>query len=227
MPYDPNQPRDKQGRWTKGQVAGGVLGAALLAGLMSAAGGGDAVTSIGAGLDAASSQAAVDQSAVDDDTASSRKAAAKGDETGAWERMALKKLKQEVKRELRCAVQSFGQVQQFFIRHPCDKLQQYLFPLVDTHGNIIVCSVMWVTFSTGSTAMDFTSLEDTYGTGDVTPFGTELLQLGGIHFTGKHYRSRRDGKLVVIAETEPVHGTPSNFLLQEVATVADVLPPPH
>ena len=227
MPYDPAQPRDKRGRWTKGKLAGGALGAALIASLMSAAGGGDAVTSIGAGLDAASSQAAVDQSAVDEDTVSSRKAAAKGDETEAWERMALKKLKQEVKRELQCTVQSFGQVQQFFIQHPCDKLQQYLFPLIDTHGDVVVCSVMWVTFSSDTTATDFIHLEDTYGTGDVTPFGTELLQLGGIHFTGKHYKSRQDGKLVVIAETEPAHGAPSAFLLQEIATVSDVLPPPR
>ena len=225
MPYDPGQPRDNKGRWTKGKVAGGVLGAALAASLMSAAGGGDAVTSIGAGLDAATSQTAVDQSTVDEDTASSRKAAAKGDEADAWERMALKKLKQEVKRELRCAVQSFGQVQQFFIQHPCDKLKQYLFPLMDAQGDVIVCSVMSVTFSSDTAATDFKHLEDTYGTGDVTPVGTELLQLGGIHFTGKHYRSRQDSKLVVIAETEPARGAPSNFLLQEVATVADVLPP--
>jgi hypothetical protein len=226
MPGDPNQPRDSRGRWTKGKAAGGVLGLALLASLMSAAGGGDAVTSIGAGLDAAASQTAVDQSVVDEDTASSRKAATKGDETDAWQRIALKKLKQQVKRELRCAVQSFGQVQQFFIQHPCDRLQQYLFPLIDTHGDIIVCSVMWVTLSSDTTATEFERLEDTYGTGDVTPFGTELLQLGGIHFTGKHYRSRPDGKLVVIAETEPARGQPSNLLLQEVATIADVLPPP-
>jgi hypothetical protein len=60
----------------------------------------------------------------------------------------------------------------------------------------------------------------------VTPFGTEVLALGGFRFTGKHYKSRLHGSLVVIAETEHVRGQPSNTLLKEVATVADVLPPP-
>jgi hypothetical protein len=68
-------------------------------------------------------------------------------------------------------------------------------------------------------------VEDTYGSGDVTPFATEALGLVGFHFTGKHYKSRQDGSLVVIAEADPLRGQPSNNLLREVATVADVLPP--
>jgi hypothetical protein len=43
----------------------------------------------------------------------------------------------------------------------------------------------------------------------------------------KKLKQRHEDKLVVIAETEPAHGAPSNFLIQEVATVADVLPPPR
>jgi hypothetical protein len=123
-------------------------------------------------------------------------------------------------------VQSFGQVQQFFLRHPCDKLDQLLFAVNDTHGNLIVGSVMWVKMPSDSGAAQFMRLEDTFGTGDVTPIGTEVLELGHIRFTGKHYKSRPDGSLVVIAETEPLRGQPSNTLLKEVATVADVLPPP-
>ena|SRR6266700_1517828 len=95
-----------------------------------------------------------------------------------------------------------------------------------TQSDLIVGSVMWVKMPSDADAAGFIELEDTYGTGDVTPFGTEVLELGGIRFTGKHYKSRSDGSLVVIAETEPVRGQPSNTLLKEVATVADVLPPP-
>jgi hypothetical protein len=202
-------------------VAGGVVGAALLAGLMSAAGGADATASIGAGLDTA-----VSQSTVDAETASSQEAAKTGDDTEAWRRLALKEIKKDVKRELRCAVQSFGQVQQFFLRHPCDKLDQLLFAISDTHGDIVVGTVMWVTMPSDSEASEFKQLEDTYGTGDVTPVGTQILQLGGIRFSGKHYKSRSDGSLVVISEAEPARGQPSNMLLQEVATISDVLPPP-
>lgn len=221
MSYNPNQPRDARGRWTTGKAASGVVGAALLAGLMTAAGGGDVTASVGAALDTA-----VSQTTVDAETASSRQAAAKGDETEAWQRMALKESHKNIKHELRCAVQSFGQVQQFFLRHPCDKLDQLLFAVRDAQGSLIVCSVMWVKMPSKATAAQFMQLEDTYGTGDVTPFGTEVLELGNIRFTGKHYKSRPDGSLVVIAETEPVGGHPSNTLLKEVATVADVLPPP-
>jgi len=188
---------------------------------MAAAGGGDVTASVGAALDTA-----VSQSTVDAETASSREAAAKGDETEAWQRMALKESRHFITHELRCAVQSFGQVQQFFLRQPCDKLDQLLFAVSDAQGNLIVGSVMWVKMPSKATAAQFMQLEDTYGTGDVTPFGTEVLELGGIRFTGKHYKSRPDGSLVVIAETEPVRGHPSNTLLKEVATVADVLPPP-
>ncbi|HYS35982.1 MAG TPA: hypothetical protein VEO01_10145 [Pseudonocardiaceae bacterium] len=216
-----NQPRGADGRWIKGKAAGGVVGAALVAGLMAAAGGGDVTASVGAALDTA-----VSQSTVDAETASSRQAAAKGDETGAWQRMGLKELKKPIKRELRCAVQSFGQVQQFFLRHPCDKLDQLLFVVGDAQGDTIVGTVMWVKMPSKSAAAEFRRVEDTYGSGDVTPLGTEVLELGGVRFTGKHYKSRPDGSLVVVAETEPVRGRPSNTLLKEVATVADVLPPP-
>jgi hypothetical protein len=85
--------------------------------------------------------------------------------------------------------------------------------------------IMWVTMPSANDAARFIRLEDTYGSGDVTPFGTEVLAAGGIHFTGKHCRSRRDGSLVVIAETEPVRGEPSDAFLQATVDVADVLPP--
>jgi hypothetical protein len=37
--------------------------------------------------------------------------------------------------------------------------------------------------------------------------------------------SRLDGKPVVIAETDPIKGRPSDAFLKQVADVADVLPP--
>ena len=220
MPFNPNQPRDAGGKWTKGKVAGGAVGAALVATLMSAAVGGDVGTSIGAGLDAASSQ-----STADAETASSREAAKKGNDTEAWRRMALKEIKKDVQRQLQCAVQSYGQVRQFFVRHPCDKLDQKLFAVSDPKGDVVAGLVMWVKMPSSALAAQLKQLEDTYGTGDVTPFGTEVLELGSFRFTGKHYKSRLDGSLVVIAETEPAHGQPSNTLLKNVAEVADVLPP--
>src|SRR5205823_5461758 len=190
----PNQPRDERGRWTN-KAASGVAGAALLAGLMAAAGGSDATASVGAALDAATSQRAAKAK-----TSSSQKAAKKGNEAEAWQRMALKKIRKNVEHQLRCGVQSYGRVQQLFLRHPCDKLHQRLFALGDAQGNAIAVSLMWVKMPSSAEAAELKHLEDTYGTGDVTPIGTELLELGDFRFTGKYYKSRQDGSLVVIAE---------------------------
>ncbi|WP_409185900.1 hypothetical protein F9C11_17295 [Amycolatopsis sp. VS8301801F10] len=218
MPFDPNQPRGPDGKWIK---TGGVFAAAALATAVAAASGGDAVTSVGAGLDAATTK-----SVSDTDMANSKKAARKGNRTEAWRRLALKEARKKVEKDLRCAVQSYGQVQQFFLRHPCKKLDQLLFVVQDSSGNTIAGSVSWVTMPSAESAAQLRTLEDTYGSGDVTPFGTEILEANGFRFTGKHYRSRLDGKLVVIAETDPITGHPSDAFLKQVADVADVLPPP-
>lgn len=187
---------------------------------MAAANGADVTTSVGTALDTAASQ-----SSVDAETASSRDAAKKGNEKEAWQRMALREIDRQVKNGLRCAVQSFGQVQQFFVNHPCKKLDQVVYALEDTNDNVIIGTVMWVTMPSAGEAEQLQRVEDTYGTGDVTPFTSEILGLGGVKFTGQHYRSRLDGSLLVISETEPLRGQPSNQLLLDVATVADVLPP--
>jgi hypothetical protein len=221
VPFDRNQPRGPDGKWIKKSAAGGAVIAALIAATTSAIGGGGAVTSVGAGLDAATSQTAAEAR-----TANGRNAAKKGDRAEAWRRMALKEINKNIKHDLRCAVQSHGQVQQFFLKHPCDKLDQLLFAVTGTKGDLIIGTVMWVKMPSSTSAQQLKNLEDTYGTGDVTPFGTEVLQLGAFRFTGKHYQSRVDGRLVVIAETEPARGHPSDTLLKQVATVADVLPPP-
>jgi hypothetical protein len=218
VPFNPNQPRGPDGKWIK---KGGVFGAAALAAVVAAASGGDIVTSVGAGLDAATTR-----SVSEADTANSKKAARKGDRAEAWRRLALKEIRKDLKKNLRCAAQSFGQVQQFFLRHPCDKLDQLLFVVQDKNGNPIAGSVAWVRMPSAESATQLRRLEDTYGSGDVTPFAREVLAAGGFRFTGKHYRSRLDGKLVVIAETDPIKGHPSDAFLNQVADVADVPPPP-
>lgn len=214
------QPRDEKGRWVK-VGAGGVVGAALLAGVMAWAGGGDLTASVGAALDSATSSGVTDA-----DAARAENDAKKGDETGARRRLGLKELKRDLKREVRCAAQSFGEVQRFFLRHPCRKLDQLLFLWSDSDGNELVGSVMWVRMPSKGDAAQFKRIEDKYGSGDVTPVGTEILEVGGIHFTGKHYKSRPDDSLVVVAETEPVRGQPSEVFLKQVADVVDALPPP-
>ena len=204
---------------SKGSAAGIVVAGAVIAGLMTAAGGGSATESVGSALDSAAEQKAKTGKSSNED-------ARKKDRAKTWERKALHEIRDTVEQDLRCAVQSYGQVQQFFLRTPCDSLDQMLLALGDAQGNVIAVSVMWVKMPSADEADQVKELEDTYGTGDVTPFATEALQLGGFKFTGQHYASRANGSMVVIAETEPVQGQTSAALLDDVAKLAVVLPPP-
>ncbi|RRO14708.1 hypothetical protein EIL87_18345 [Saccharopolyspora rhizosphaerae] len=129
-------------------------------------------------------------------------------------------------RDLPCVAQSYGEVQQYFLRHPCKRLQQRLFPVADAEGNVIAVSLMWVRMPSWSSASGLKKVEDEYGTGDVIPFGTQLLGFGGVRFTAKHYDSQQRGAMLTIAEAEPVRGNPSNAFLDSVASVVVELPPP-
>lgn len=211
---------DAQGRTrpiTPKKGTGAVVATAVLTGILASVGGADATTSVGAALDSAQSQ-------IQAETNSARDAAESGDETEAWRRLGLKELKQAVKQHLQCAVQSYSQVQEFFLQHGCTSLDGKLIPLVDLHGDVVVVSVAWVRMPSDSDATALKQLEDTYGTGDITPLSTELLELRGIRFTAQHYKSRQDGSLVVVAEAEPVQGQPPTQFLDGVADVAASLP---
>ena len=91
MPGNPNQPRDAQGKWRK-TAAGGVVGTTLLAGLMASGGGGGTAGSVGTTLDSAAGQRVTQVKS----TRSSRNAAKKGNEREAWDRMALRKIRNEI-----------------------------------------------------------------------------------------------------------------------------------
>lgn len=190
---------------------------------MASGGGGGTAGSVGTTLDSAAGQRVTQVKS----TRSSRNAAKKGNEREAWDRMALRKVRNEIQRgDLHCAAQSYGEVQEFFLRHPCEKLQQRLFPLADDRGNVIAVSIMWVTMPSRADATELKRVEDTYGTGDVAPVGTQLLGLGDVRFTGRHYASRRTGSQLVITETEPLRGQPSDSVLDDVAAIANLLPAP-
>jgi len=205
---------------TKRKTAGAVIAGAVVAGFMTAASGGGATASVGAALDSATSASA------DAQTADGEDAARKGDDSDAWERMAMKELKKTIKQRLQCGLQSTGQVQQFFLRTPCESLEELLFALDDSTGNLMVVSVAWVKMSSEDDATQLKTLEDTYGSGDITPIETQILGLSGIHFTGRHYASRQDGSLVVVSEAESVRGHPSTTLLNDAPKVAAVVPSP-
>ena len=194
----------------------------MVASLMVAGGGGGTTASVGTAVDSAAGARATQAK----NTRSGRNAARKGNEREAWDRMGLRRVRDEVRRDLDCAAQSYGEVQQYFLRHPCKRLQQRLIPVADAENNVIVVSVMWVSMRSRSDAAGLKRVEDEYGTGDVIPVGSQLLGFGGIRFTGRYYDSDQKGSMLAIAEAEPAQGNPSAELLDGAASVAVLFPSP-
>lgn len=213
---NPDQPRDKKGRWTTGTagVAAAALVSTVAVGSTGALGGGS--SSIGSGGGSANSAS----------KAGSKDAARKGQHSNAFRQLKLKNIRKKVQRELHCAKHSFGEVQQFFLSNPCRELDRMLLAAGDEHGNDIAVSIAWVRMPRAGGATEFKSLVDVDGTGNISPLGSAVLGLAKIEFTGRYYDSRRDGALVVIAEATPIGGRPSEELLHDVADVADEFPAP-
>lgn len=210
----------KKGSGSSGKVvAAGVLALGLASG--GALGGGASLG--GAGGSAVDSVASPNLSTK---KANGRESARKGDRDGAMQRMGLRRLKETSKQDLECVLNSFGQVREFFIRTPCRSLDRLLFGFTDDAGNVAVVSVAWVRMHSTAQSRKFQSLDDQYGTGNVTPLGGALLDLADIKFTGQHYASRRDGDTVVIVEAEPAAGRLPDDLLDAVAEVTALLPRP-
>lgn len=139
--------------------------------------------------------------------------------------MGLKLAKHIIDEQLQCALHAYGQVRQFFLAHPCSSLERELILVIDEHGNTFLVSVAWVQMPTTGQAEQLKHLADTDGTGNVSPIAMAALGLGKVRFTGQYYDSRRDSKLVVIAESAAVTGRPDPDLLEGAAQVAAQLPP--
>jgi hypothetical protein len=200
--------------------AGGAAAAVVVGGLIAVGGGAGGAGSVGAAADSSVTQA------VKAETQSSEAAARAGQETEAWRRLGLKELKKVARNDLVCALQSYGQVREFLLRTPCRSLAGVVLAVGDPNSNQVAVSVAWVRMRSADSAVRLKKLEDTFGTGDVTPIAAEVLQLGGIRFTARHYGSRRAGTLVEIAEVEPIRGRTPTVLLDAAAQVAKELPPP-
>ena len=215
---NPNQPRDSRGRWTKGFSAGAVV--------LAVAGGSVAVSSGGALGGGASSAGRVGAGNASARVSKGKESARTGKREATWDRLVLKRVKEIAKPALVCAVESYGQVQQFFLRTPCRSLDRILMSLADGPQDVFAVSVSWVRMRSTAAARSLQKLADADGTGNVSPLPGELIGAGRIRWTGTNYASRRAGTLVVIAEVEPLRGTPDPGLMDGVAEIAVEFPPP-
>jgi hypothetical protein len=151
--------------------------------------------------------------------------ARKGQQSKAFGRLRLKSLRSRAERALDCALNSYGDVQQFFLRHPCRELDRLTVPVADGTGKSMLVAVYWVRMSSSGSARKLRSLADTDGTGNVTPLGGVGPRVGSVAFTGEYYDSKRRRTLVTIAEAAPLEGSPDDELLEAATQVAVELPP--
>jgi hypothetical protein len=199
------QPRDSRGRWTKGGAGAVAVGVAVALG----AGGG---VGIGGGTAGSVSGSAR--------VAQSKSAAKKGRSDDAWRTLRLRKVREAAEQALDCAINSYGQVRDFFLHNPCQSLDRVLFTLSDPAGNTFVVSVSWVRMRQRGDVRQLKQLIDVDGTGSVAPLGFAALRNQGIRFTGTPFRSRPDGRVLVVAEGAAVSGRPDPEFFASVVDVA-------
>jgi hypothetical protein len=211
----PDQPRDAKGRWTKGGggiVVAGAIAVAAANGVGGAGLGGTAGEAVGS---ANVSAARVTQS---------KQAARKGRSDDAWRGLNLRRVRQLAEPAVNCAINSYGQVHDFFLRNPCKSLDRTLFTLADPDGNTFVVSVSWVRMRQRGDVRRLKDLIDVDGTGSVTQLGAGALRTQGVRFTGTPFRSRPQRDLLVVAEGAVVSGHPDPAFFSTVVDVAAELP---
>lgn len=217
-----NPPRDEKGRFAPYKTkAGATVAAASVAGVVAFGGGGAGGGAASVGSSAESGAGSVNSVA----RSVGKDLAKKGLRREALKKLGFKIVKEAVKTELRCATASFGRVQQFFLAHPCRKLDRQVIAVADGAGNSVAVSIVWVRMPSGAQVSQLKEVIDEHGSGDISPLGGVALGVAGLKFTGEHYDSRADGSLLVIAETEAAGGHPSDRQLDDAAHVTSLFPP--
>ncbi|MFE6613683.1 hypothetical protein [Amycolatopsis sp. NPDC057786] len=209
----------------KGKGAGTLVVAAAF--VLVVAGGTTGAISIGTGTSGSGS--AVDSALSRDLNIrknDGKNSAKKGKADEAWHRLGLRSIKKTMKNDVKCLAASTDQIREFFLRTPCKSLDRSLLAIGDDRGNTAAISVAWVSFRDRADATAFERIEKIHGIGDIKPLAGTALNLADIRFTGHHFDSRRDGRVVAVAEAEIMNGHLDNTVLDALTEVAVWLPKP-
>jgi hypothetical protein len=190
---------------------------ALLVGMAAAGGGGDTTVLTPPGERSWPEQVEV-----------SMNAARKGKYDQAWRELGWTAGDREVGRPAHCAAtQSTGQVRAVLLRTPCRSLRRTLLAVTDGRGNTVVVSIAWAQMPDVDSAKRLEQAADGAGTGRVLPLASDLPQLRGVRFAGRHDAVRRHWSVVVIAEAATGGGRPTARMLDTAAQVAAEYPEPR
>ena len=186
---EPDQPRDKRGRWRK--RGGGVLAAVIVA--LAAAFGSGSGTSISSGSGARAAQGTRGKARDRSSTAAVQRLARSG----------FQVRERATDAGSDCAAHSYGQVQEFFRTHPCEAYFRSLLEVREGPAVVLV-AIAWVDMPDAEQARRLKALMDRHGTGNLTELSRER---GGQRFTGMHYTSAREDTTVINVQAEPVGRT--------------------
>lgn len=209
---NPNQPRDKRGRWTKG--GGFTLAAVVTASIGVAAVGGGA-----SGTSASGSGKGGPRSS------SSQAKAANRDVARLVRRLQNSDLRVEpiaTSADQDCAANSYGRIRVYFSDHPCSALFRVLLRVTDRNRAVAVVAVATVDMPDSSQAGTVKSTVDDYGTGNITELRSRRVP--AVDWTGRHYVSELDDTTVVNAQAEPIGRTAAATALAELASRAVTRP---
>lgn len=117
-----------------------------------------------------------------------------------------------------CAAHSYGQVQQFFLEHPCDALFRALYEVRGPGGARVLLAMAWVDMPDAAQAAALKSLVDRPGTGNITELSKEQRRYRGVRFTGQHYASLQDDTTVINVQAEPLGDTATAISLAQTVT---------
>lgn len=121
----------------------------------------------------------------------------------------------------RCETVSYGEVHDWFAKHPCENVSRALFAVSDGDARAAV-SVSVVTMPRDKDAKKLKKLTDTSGTGNVTDLVKEgrVQEPGVPDVAGGAYASTAEGETVTIVESAFFGDTKDKALLEEITAQA-------
>lgn len=201
----------------RGAPAALAVGTAVVLGASGGLGGITAVSGSAGGSTAISAAETVVVRNIQSHLGKAKRTARQGNSQRAWQQLRMRKGPERHENAVECVTFTFGQVQEFFLTTPCQSLERWQYPITDEAGSTMLVAVSKVTMRQASQARQFRRLIDEHGTGDIQPIAPI------VPFTGHHYDSKPAGRSVIVAETEPLTGNPSEAVLQATAEAATAI----
>jgi hypothetical protein len=215
MAGNPNQPRDKLGRWTSnGAVTKGVAG--TLVALALAGGDAGAATSAGASLESGIPRASRGQSqartSITDITRDTIRV------TGRLEKMGRYRATYETSvDDSQCPSHSYGAIHEFFTTHRCRSLTRGFVELRDKKYVILIV-IATVDMPDYATATELHTLLFDTGNGGITQLSQERGRYRWVNFAHAPRWWSREETTLTIVQGLPVGSTPGAAVIEALIT---------